>query len=393
MICKPYRIILLLFLILSSFFCSTPETTYTVEVIDGIRYVQNFAPSWGDEPKVAIELVRTIGDLDTPDENFQLFLPIDVAEDSKGNIYVLDSGNFRIQKYNPEGKFLSTIGRRGNGPVEFELAIILEMGVNDEMYVVDSGNRRIEVLTTDGREVRTINWNIRTHSFRLNKSGEFLVSKEQGVGRFTPEIEDYVEPLISVYDLEGIPLRGIGKQKVFDTPTAHITGNTFHITTDKDYNIYATFLLDNRIEKFSPDGKLIFRTERSLNFEVTDTVYRDTGGGSYDVDWAKLVSKSIGVDYKGRIWVATYDRQTREDERVGTAINFDRDGVATVHVFGDTDIVETDVFKLEIFDSEGILLGEIPLKHFVDTMRIFEDRLYIVDRLRGMQVFQYTINN
>ncbi|MCH7804687.1 MAG: hypothetical protein IH937_11455 [Acidobacteria bacterium] len=49
------------------------------------------------------------------------------------------------------------------------------------------------------------------------------------------------------------------------------------------------------------------------------------------------------------------------------------------------------MIKLEVFDSEGILLGEIPLKHFVDKMRIFGDMLYIVDRLRGMQVFQYRI--
>ena len=390
MICKPYRIILLLILVLSSFFCSKQESTYTVEVIDGIRYVQNFAPSWGDEPKVAIELVRTIGDLDTPDENFQLYLPIDVAEDSKGNIYVLDSGNFRIQKYSADGEFLSTIGKRGQGPVEFELADILEMGADDVMYVVDSGNRRIEVLTADGNEIRTINWNIRTNSMRIRKSGEKLVSKQYSIRSSTPVLEDFMEPLISVYDSENNPLKGIGEQKLFDTPITHIRGNSFDITTDKNDNIYVTFIWDNRIEKYTSEGDLVFRSERQLNYDIAKTVDYEIEN-RLTIDLPNFVSNSIGVDNKGRIWVVTYDRQTHEDEKVFMIETRRGGGVPTVEVFGNTGIVETDMFKLEVFDSEGILLGEISLKHFVTTMRIFGDRLYIVDQLRGMQVFQYRI--
>ncbi|MCH7804688.1 MAG: hypothetical protein IH937_11460, partial [Acidobacteria bacterium] len=76
-------LVLPFFMVLMTLFCSTQESTYIVEVIDGIRYVQNIAPAWGDDPKLAIDLVRTIGDLDTPEENFQLYLPVDEAEDSK----------------------------------------------------------------------------------------------------------------------------------------------------------------------------------------------------------------------------------------------------------------------------------------------------------------------
>jgi len=56
------RIILLLHTIVLIFivFCSG-ESTYTVEVKDGVRYVHNHEPLWGDDVRVGLEFVRQIG--------------------------------------------------------------------------------------------------------------------------------------------------------------------------------------------------------------------------------------------------------------------------------------------------------------------------------------------
>ena len=40
--------------------------------------------------------------------------------DSEENIFVLDGGNCRIQKFDREGRFLQSFGRKGQGPGEFE---------------------------------------------------------------------------------------------------------------------------------------------------------------------------------------------------------------------------------------------------------------------------------
>jgi hypothetical protein len=47
------------------------------------------------------------------DETVAFCMPMDIELDEPGNLYVLDTGNHRIQKFSPQGKFLSTIGRRG----------------------------------------------------------------------------------------------------------------------------------------------------------------------------------------------------------------------------------------------------------------------------------------
>jgi len=47
------------------------------------------------------------------DDNYLFYRVWDVQADAQGNIYVLDSGANRIQKYDKNGKYLRTIGRQG----------------------------------------------------------------------------------------------------------------------------------------------------------------------------------------------------------------------------------------------------------------------------------------
>jgi hypothetical protein len=58
---------------------------------------------------------------------------------------------------------------------------------------------------------------------------------------------------------------------------------------------------------------------------------------------------------------------------------------------GNTDVRTTDAFRLDVFDGEGVLLGALPLTHFVDVLRIWGDRLFLIDRERGVKVYQYRI--
>lgn len=84
-----------------------------IETVGGVRVVHNVkGGKWGKNPEVVIKLVRTIGDVDTEDENLAFNSPTDIAMDSAGNIYILDSGNQRIQKFSPEGRFLFNLSCR-----------------------------------------------------------------------------------------------------------------------------------------------------------------------------------------------------------------------------------------------------------------------------------------
>jgi hypothetical protein len=49
------------------------------------------------------------------------------------------------------------------------------------------------------------------------------------------------------------------------------------------------------------------------------------------------------------------------------------------------------MYKLEIFAADGILLGEIPLNHFSDSIRIIKDNLFLLDLDRGVKYYHYKI--
>ena len=106
------------------------------------------------------------------------------------------------------------------------------------------------------------------------------------------------------------------------------------------------------------------------------------------------VASGIAVDNKGRVWVVTNKRQIKEDERVGMNVSVSMDGAqrsTSYSVQGNTDVQETDMYQIEIYDPEGVLLGTIQLDKFVDDIHIAKDRVYILDRMRGMQYYVYKI--
>lgn len=66
-------------------------------------------------------------------------------------------------------------------------------------------------------------------------------------------------------------------------------------------------------------------------------------------------------------------------------------GSETRKLVGNTDLRKTDMYKLEIFASDGVLLGEIRLTHFVDKIWIHKDRLFLLDADRSVSFYEYKI--
>jgi len=60
-------------------------------------------------------------------------------------------------------------------------------------------------------------------------------------------------------------------------------------------------------------------------------------------------------------------------------------------VTGNTDVRETDMYQLEVYTPDGILLGKLQLNQFVDDVRIEKNKLYLLDKMRGMQYYEYKI--
>ena len=77
-------------------------------------------------------------------------MPWGITIDSSGNFYVSDWRNDRIQKFDPDGKFLDNFGESGNGEGQFHRPSSVAVDSKGFMHVADWGNERVQVLDPDG---------------------------------------------------------------------------------------------------------------------------------------------------------------------------------------------------------------------------------------------------
>ncbi len=372
-----------------------------VETKDGVRLVHNQGRGiWGKSPDLTLEKIRTLGDIEALDENVTFYMPQDIALDPEGNLYVLDTGNHRIQKFSPKGNFLTTIGREGQGPGEFNYPGSLDFGKNGELIVASPYIQKIQFLNSEGLETESLHLTEMLTAYIRVFGPDHLLAAVRRLS-FTPDDEKKkLEPLMQVMDREGKVIKKFGEPRDYKNKLVNSRGNQVSFTIDNDKNIYLTFKYQNRVDKFSQEGKLLWSADRKLNYNARKPINKgkiESEGRGVSIESPKMnkVSESIAVDSRGLIWVITLDRQLKEEEEAYTSIRMTNNGGTSsisMSAGGSGEATETDAYKLEVFDKEGVLLGSIPLDHFADLICIQEDRLFILDKLRRMQVHEYRIH-
>jgi hypothetical protein len=87
----------------------------STEVENGIKVVKNPHEPFYGEMKLEFEEELSIGRKNSAEYSF--YLISDVKSDNQGNIYVADTKNLRVQKFDSNGKYIKTLGK---GVVKFQ---------------------------------------------------------------------------------------------------------------------------------------------------------------------------------------------------------------------------------------------------------------------------------
>ncbi|MBI5193028.1 MAG: hypothetical protein HZA08_06250 [Nitrospirae bacterium] len=246
----------------------------------------------------------------------QFAWPIGIAVDSSGNIYVVDSGNARIQKFTSNGTFITKWGSPGTGDGQFSGPSAIAVDSSGNVYVADASNARVQKFSSDG--------------MFITKWG----SSGTGDGQFDTPNGIAVDLFGNVYvaDTWNARVQKFSSDGSFITKWAiYITGeikysDPISIAVDSLGNVYVPDNSNNCIKKFSPSGLLLKKwyfgspglgiaIDSSENVFITNNRYSvekyNSNGtlinkwGSYGTDDGKFAdSRGITIDAEGNAYVS-----------------------------------------------------------------------------------------
>lgn len=90
------------------------------------------------------ELKLTIGGLGTAEGDF--YRPSHVVVDQSGNLFVNDAFNFRVQKFDPQGRLIRTFGFLGDNLGAFARPKGIDIDREGHLYVVDAAFENVQIF-------------------------------------------------------------------------------------------------------------------------------------------------------------------------------------------------------------------------------------------------------
>jgi DNA-binding beta-propeller fold protein YncE len=164
--------------------------------------------------------------------------PSGIAVGAQGFVYVTEFYNHRIQKFTGNGAFVSQWGTNGRWNGQFHYPTDVAAGATGELMVADAYNNRIEVFTADGRYLRK--WGGTGYGISGKWGGWFRLAKA--------------------------------------------------VAVDATGDVYVADAFNRRIQKFSPDGRLLGAW----------------GGGTSEEDQALKYASGVAVSRDGSVYVSDF---------------------------------------------------------------------------------------
>jgi|CXWL01.1.fsa_nt_gi M6 family metalloprotease-like protein len=202
--------------------------------------------------------------------NGQFAFPSGVAVDTSDNIFVVDNNNHRIQKFDSNGVFLLKFGKNGgdgtSGSTEGQFNLPFGIAVNSTGYihVADTSNHRIQIFDSSGNFIKMFGWGVDTGA----NAFEICVSGCQS-GIITGSAGGFAGPRGVAFDTLGnifVADTGASRIQKFSSAGGFLSqfgsigsGNgqfnqTRGVTIDSSNNIYVADTNNHRIQKFNSAG-------------------------------------------------------------------------------------------------------------------------------------------
>jgi len=183
------------------------------------------------------------------------FYNASAIEYQAGHLYVCDTNNHRIMKYDETGNFLLQIGSAGQGPGELLSPTSLAVHKDGSIFILDSGNGRVQVFDSLDAYVSSfkVSTGVGPHRLDIDQSKHIFIPSEIG----SPS-------LVTVYALDGKKTLEIGKKITFSiSHPSWQRNNDVVLTVDNSGDVYLQFWSHPFLRRYNHEGELVWERDFS----------------------------------------------------------------------------------------------------------------------------------
>jgi streptogramin lyase len=204
--------------------------------------------------------------------------PKGLAFDSKGDLWVADTANNRIEEYNPtEGKYLGELGSTGSEKGQLKGPTAIAFDASGNLWVADTGNNRVEKYSvTEGKA---------TSEFGGAGSEPGKLKEPAGIAISEGNVwvADTGNNRIQEFSSGGTPLKHFASEGTGEGQLKAPAG----LAIDASGNVWTTDELNGRVEGFTASGAYL-----------SQFGWKGTGHGQLNEPHA------IAGDAHGNMWIA-----------------------------------------------------------------------------------------
>jgi len=324
-----------LVLLLSIFFYCGPKQKKVEKVIeDGVEVVLNHIEPYKIKGQSTTLKLKKEFSIDLAREDIGEMGLADSTEfdiDSDGNIYFVSrrSEENRIYKFDPDGNFITSFGRKGQGPGEIQAILEFEIDDKDNIIISDHRNRKLIVFNKDGNLTQEVRFAQDAFWMFPLENGKYLAER-----RLIDSKQDYFLTIYSLFspelkeikrlDTNKLPnplikgRRGVVSDPVFIWRIS--SGNIYIGNEDRGYEIQKYDLEGNLLRKVRKKHKPVKILEelRKKDKELYERMNTKVFIPKY---WPPY--HSFFADDEGRLFVKTFEEGDRPGEYMYDIFNPD----------------------------------------------------------------------
>lgn len=270
--------------------------------------------------------------------------PIGITTDAAGNIYIAESSNHRIQKFDRNGTYLTQWGNMGSEDGQFNYPTGVAVDGSGNVYVVDGENNRVQKFDSNG--IYLAQWGTSG-----SEGGQFAIPQGIGVDAVgNVYVVDTFNDRIQKFDSNGTYMTQWGGSGNGDGQLTF----PLSLAVDSNGSVYVADSGNDRIQKFDSNGMYLAQWGSF-----------GSGNGQF------FEPASVAVDEAGHVYVLdTSNERIQQFDSNGTYLTqwgtqgsgngqFSFPSGMLVNAAGIIYVVDSANSRVQVFDSNVFSLDDV----------------------------------